>query len=129
VHERGINIRLIIDRNKYEESVATRQLLSGCPFPFRLTYGRAGAGSKMHHKFVVLDQAVVLTGSYNWTFASEEQNYENLLILRERSLTETHHREFESLLAGAEDVRRSRSWGLESKEPAKSLNDEGALPL
>lgn len=95
--KRGIRVRLIIDRNKYEESSATRQLLSNRELPFRAIYGRDGAGSKMHHKFAVVDDSVVLTGSYNWTFASEEENYENVLILREPRLVAIYRAEFEAL--------------------------------
>ncbi len=101
---RGVRVRMVIDRNKYEESAATRQLLSNQPLPFRVTYGRDGAGSKMHHKFALLDDSVVLTGSYNWTFASEEENYENVLILREPQLVDTYHTEFEALWEEAKEV-------------------------
>jgi len=101
---RGTEIRLVIDRNKYEESQATRRILAESPFPFRLAYGRDGAGSKMHHKFVLLDEATVVTGSYNWTFASEEQNYENLLILRDPRLVATFREEFDVLWETADNI-------------------------
>ncbi len=103
VRRRGVRIRLIIDRNKYEESMATRRLLMNGDFRFRLAYGRDGAGSKMHHKFVLLDEKVVLTGSYNWTFASEQRNYENLLILREPKMVDVYLPEFEALWSDAEE--------------------------
>jgi len=104
-HQRGVQVRLVIDRNKYEESPATRQLLASHHFPFRVTYGRDGAGSKMHHKFALLDEGVVLTGSYNWTFASEEENFENVLIVREPRLVAVYHEEFETLWENAQEVR------------------------
>lgn len=104
--KRGVLVRLAIDRNKYEQSPATRQLLPRDRFPFRLTYGRDGAGSKMHHKFVLLDQSVLLTGSYNWTFASEERNYENLLVLREFKVIDAYRREFEALWSEAEEAHQ-----------------------
>jgi phosphatidylserine/phosphatidylglycerophosphate/cardiolipin synthase-like enzyme len=109
VHGRGAEIRLVIDRNKYEESQSTRRLLAESSFPFRLTYGRDGSGSKMHHKFVLLDELTVITGSYNWTFASEEQNYENLLVLRDPKLVETYREEFDALWEIAEDISISRA--------------------
>jgi phosphatidylserine/phosphatidylglycerophosphate/cardiolipin synthase-like enzyme len=102
--KRGVQVRLVIDRNKYEESSATRQLLSNQEIPFRAAYGRDGAGSKMHHKFVVLDDSLVLTGSYNWTFASEEENFENVLILREPHLVAVYRTEFEALWENAKGV-------------------------
>ncbi len=98
-HRRGVTIRLIVDRGKYEFSEDTRNLLAKAPFPFHVTNGKNGARSKMHHKFVILDDRTVLTGSYNWTLASEEQNYENLLILQDNSLVDLHRQEFESLWA------------------------------
>jgi mitochondrial cardiolipin hydrolase len=102
--DKGVRVRLVIDRNRYQESPATQQLLSTCRLPFRVAYGRNGAGSKMHHKFAVLDDSVVLTGSYNWTFASEEENYENVLILREPRLVGIYQAEFEALWRDAQEV-------------------------
>ncbi|MGO9275754.1 MAG: phospholipase D-like domain-containing protein [Terriglobia bacterium] len=116
-HARGAEIRLVIDRNKYEESQSTRRILAESPFPCRLTYGRDGAGSKMHHKFVLLDEMTVVTGSYNWTFASEEQNYENLLILRDPRLVATYREEFDVLWEIADDTSGSRA-----EAPSKHLS-------
>ena len=97
----GVKVRLVLDRNKYEESASTRALFAGAAIPFRLLYGRQGAGTKMHHKFAILDEQTVLTGSYNWTLESEEQNFENLIILRESDQVKTYREEFESLWAAA----------------------------
>jgi phosphatidylserine/phosphatidylglycerophosphate/cardiolipin synthase-like enzyme len=100
--ERGVSVRLLIDRSKFEKSQATRKLLSACDLPFRLANGRDGAGSKMHHKFALLDKRLVITGSYNWTFASEARNHENIVLLREAGLVDTFHHEFEALWAESE---------------------------
>lgn len=94
---RGVRVRVVLDRNKYEESRSTRELFSNGRIPFRLSHGRQGPGSKMHHKFVILDGRTALTGSYNWTLESEDLNYENLLILREPEQLETYRQEFEAL--------------------------------
>jgi len=98
---RGVHVRLLVDGNKYKENRITQELLSGAIIPFRLGFGRQGRGSKMHHKFVILDQQAVLTGSYNWTHESEDENHENLLILRDAIPVEAYTREFEALWAGA----------------------------
>jgi phosphatidylserine/phosphatidylglycerophosphate/cardiolipin synthase-like enzyme len=96
-HKDGVRIRLVTDRSKYEESPETRNLLSKVPFSFRSSYGLDGDGSKMHHKFVLFDNSLLLTGSYNWTSASEEKNFENLLILQAPKLIETYQKEFEAI--------------------------------
>ncbi len=95
--QRGVRIRLLADRNKYEETAVTRDLLAKACVPFRLLYGRQGRGSKMHHKFSILDNHTVVAGSYNWTLESEKQNYDHLLVLREPTLLEAYRREFEAL--------------------------------
>jgi len=99
--QRGVRIRLLVDGNKYKESRTTQELLAGAIIPFRLAFGRQGRGSKMHHKFVILDQKTVLTGSYNWTLESEDENHENLLILKDAQPVEDYTREFEALWSGA----------------------------
>lgn len=99
--QRGVRVRLLIDGNKYKENRITQELLDGALFPFRLAFGRLGRGSKMHHKFVILDRQTVLTGSYNWTHESEDENHENLLILRDQYSTDAYVEEFESLWAAA----------------------------
>lgn len=95
--ERGVRVRLVLDRNKYAETPATRELLANSAIPFQLRYGREGPGSKMHHKFAIFDGQVAITGSYNWTVESEEQNFENVLVLREAGLVEVLQREFAAL--------------------------------
>ena len=99
--ERGVRVRILVDGNKYKESRSTQELLSGAIIPFRLSYGRRGKGSKMHHKFMVVDRQTVLTGSYNWTMESEEENHENLIIMRNADPAEVYLREFDALWTGA----------------------------
>jgi cardiolipin hydrolase len=99
--KRGVQVRLLVDGNKYKESRATQELLAGALVPFRLAYGRQGCGTKMHHKFAILDQQSVLTGSYNWTLESENENHENLVILEEAPLVAAYAKEFEALWTGA----------------------------
>ena len=99
--QRGLRVRLLVDGNKYKESRTTQELLAGAIIPFRLAFGRQGRGSKMHHKFAILDRQTVLTGSYNWTHESEDENHENLLILRDPRSVEAYAQEFEALWSGA----------------------------
>lgn len=98
---RGVRVRLVLDRNKYEESRTMREVLVKGSVPFRLLYGRHGPGTKMHHKFALFDGRTALAGSYNWTVESEEQNYEALLILREPKVLQVLGEEFEALWAEA----------------------------
>ena len=35
----------------------------------------------VHHKFCIIDDKIVITGSYNWTYYAENRNWENIVIL------------------------------------------------
>lgn len=94
---RKLRLRLVLDTNKYRETAGCQRVLTERKIPFRLASGRDGAGGKMHHKFALLDRKLVLTGSYNWTVASEDRNYENLLILRSPDLVQAYRTEFTAL--------------------------------
>jgi phosphatidylserine/phosphatidylglycerophosphate/cardiolipin synthase-like enzyme len=95
---RGVFIRVCLNNNDhYEENQAAQETLRGFGIPLRLLHGRSGAASKMHHKFAVIDWQTVVTGSYNWTLESEERNYENLVVLRDRRLVVPYAEEFEAL--------------------------------
>ena len=43
-----------------------------------------------HNKVMVIDGETVITGSFNFTKAAEENNAENLLVIRDRTLAERY---------------------------------------
>jgi phosphatidylserine/phosphatidylglycerophosphate/cardiolipin synthase-like enzyme len=65
-----------------------------------------GVRGIMHHKFMVLGDKVLVTGSYNWTNNAELFNQENLLILPDPELIKRYHQEFEKLWAKARPYKR-----------------------
>ncbi|HWP84228.1 MAG TPA: phospholipase D-like domain-containing protein [Terriglobia bacterium] len=112
---RGVRLRLVLDLGKHQSDAETRRLLEIYQLPFRLLRGRRGADSKMHHKFVILDNRLLLTGSYNWTTESDEENFENLVVLANAGLVQSYREEFEALWNEAgEHSGNSRTSGGES---------------
>ncbi len=56
----------------------------------------------LHHKFCIVDDDVVVNGSYNWTRFSSK-NYENITVIRnDAEAIEVFTNEFENLLENAE---------------------------
>lgn len=49
---------------------------------------------KLHHKVMIIDQGIVVTGSYNLTRSAEVQNDENTLIIHDRNCGEVFLNEF-----------------------------------
>ena len=103
--ERGVRLRLVLDRGRYEEGDAALDILKGAKLSYRLSYGRLGPGSKMHHKFAILDDALVLAGSYNWTIESEKENFDSLMLVRDPEHVKLYRAEFEALWNNSEEAK------------------------
>jgi hypothetical protein len=80
-----------------EAPVSVQPLDDTVPFPFRPEPSGLvdnSAGTRMHHKFIVLDfntpDARVYTGSYNMSLAADTKNGENLLLIRDRRVATSY---------------------------------------
>lgn len=51
----------------------------------------------MHHKFLVVDSRILITGSFNWTRQAIVGNNENLIVTTNAKLVPLYQREFEKL--------------------------------
>jgi phosphatidylserine/phosphatidylglycerophosphate/cardiolipin synthase-like enzyme len=51
----------------------------------------------MHHKFAVIDERTVMTGSYNWTRSAALYNHENILITGDKAIVKEYLKEFHRL--------------------------------
>ncbi|NJN65793.1 MAG: DUF1669 domain-containing protein [Chloroflexaceae bacterium] len=57
----------------------------------------------MHHKVIIIDDATVITGSYNFSKRAEEDNDENVIILQDPAIASQFGEEFERVYAQAEN--------------------------
>ncbi|KAF9941782.1 hypothetical protein BGZ70_006210, partial [Mortierella alpina] len=53
--------------------------------------------SFMHHKFAVIDDALVINGSYNWTKGARFENRENLTLTNYPKAVQGFRSEFDRL--------------------------------
>ena len=51
----------------------------------------------MHHKFAVVDNRLLITGSLNWTRTAVQSNMENILVTEEPDLVQPFVKEFQRL--------------------------------
>ena len=63
---------------------------------------RLSRGDKFHHKFAVIDNRTVITGSFNWSPAAAHTNDETLLVIDSPTLAAHFRREMDRLWQGAE---------------------------
>jgi phosphatidylserine/phosphatidylglycerophosphate/cardiolipin synthase-like enzyme len=63
---------------------------------------RLARGDKLHHKFAVIDNQTVITGSFNWSPSAAHTNDETLLVIHSPQLAQQFTREMDRLWNGAE---------------------------
>lgn len=51
----------------------------------------------MHHKMAIIDESVVVTGSFNWTAGAVNNNQENILFLENKGLAKQYTDEYNKL--------------------------------
>src|SRR5687768_14672455 len=75
-HRRGIQVRILTDNEKLFDQGSDIRQLAAAGIPVRVDE----TPNHMHHKFALLDNQTLLTGSYNWTRSAARYNHENLIV-------------------------------------------------
>ncbi|NPA67457.1 MAG: DUF1669 domain-containing protein [Chlorobi bacterium] len=89
----GVDIKIISDNDKRYDAGSDIEYIARLGIPVKLDTTHA----HMHHKFAVIDDEKVITGSYNWTRSAETKNYENILITDDKDAVKAYSREFDKL--------------------------------
>ena len=81
-HDRGVTIGLIVTPTQQSDSYSTAGSLGQAGIPTVVDRFHA----IMHNKTVVIDNAVVITGSMNFTVAGDKKNAENTLVIHDAAV-------------------------------------------
>lgn len=97
--QRGVKVYGIFEKDgtgsRYSEYVKMK--LEGIPVRFDSNKG------KMHHKVLILDERIVITGSYNFTKSANRVNDENILIIDNSTIAAAYLKEFYRLYGRLSD--------------------------
>jgi competence ComEA-like helix-hairpin-helix protein len=112
-HQKGIEIKALIDPSfafrYYSEGLDLLgvALSNKCRYepdnqPWQNPINTLGVpdlapGDKLHHKFGLIDDKIVITGSHNWSAAANHQNDEALVIIDNPTVAAHFDREFQYL--------------------------------
>lgn len=114
-HNRGVQVRVVTETDNIDEKaieqlqeVGIRVADDGDP------------DSYMHHKFIVIDQRYVWTGSYNTTYNGAYKNNNNVILLDSIRLADNFTQEFRELFLKVEDGKPS---GAVAASPKVKLSD------
>lgn len=80
--KRGVKVQVILDRSQRTEKYSSADFVQHAGIPTYIDAKHAIA----HNKIMIIDSKIVLTGSFNFTKAAEENNAENLLVIQDLAL-------------------------------------------
>ncbi len=117
LHHRGVKVRALIDKSfayrYYSEGLDMLgvALRNKCKYeadnhPWEVPINTVGVsrlpkGDKLHHKFAVIDDKIVITGSHNWSASANYNNDEALLVIENPTVAAHFSREFARLYSKA----------------------------
>ena len=114
-HRRGIQVRVVTETDNINETQIERLQAAGIPVA-----DDDGADSYMHHKFFVIDERYVWTGSYNTTYNGAYKNNNNVIFIDSVRLAYNFTQEFRELF---HQMRDEKPAGADAVYPKITLSD------
>lgn len=95
----GVTISGVFEESQYRSNTGAEfeRLLSG-----GLDVRLDGNPRNMHHKVLIIDQQIVVTGSYNFSASAAERNDENTLVIHNAGIAAAYLEEFQRIYAAAQ---------------------------
>jgi phospholipase D len=84
--KRGVDVEVLLDKSQLRSKGSVLPYLNNQSIMSKIDYLPAIA----HNKVIILDDSIVITGSYNFTASAEKRNAENLLIIRDKNLAQDY---------------------------------------
>jgi phosphatidylserine/phosphatidylglycerophosphate/cardiolipin synthase-like enzyme len=85
-HKKGVKVEVILDKSQRTQKYSSATFLYNSGIPVKIDAQHVIA----HNKVMVIDGEAVITGSFNFTKAAEENNAENLLVVHDKKLAERY---------------------------------------
>ena len=91
--ERGVKVRLYLDQDQVDYKYSQSRFLVQKRIKTRISTNNY----IMHSKFAIIDNRLLLTGSYNWTFSANHRNDENLMVIDDPEIIQIFQNQFINL--------------------------------
>ncbi len=102
--ESGVKVQGVMERQNAEGAGADFALMQKSG----LDVLEDGSCYLLHHKVMIIDNRIVIAGSYNFTNSAEHDNDENLLIIDDREVAQQYIDEFSRTYRQAQQPTRCR---------------------
>jgi phosphatidylserine/phosphatidylglycerophosphate/cardiolipin synthase-like enzyme len=84
--EHGVDVKVILDKSTLTDQFYAVQYCQKHKLPLKIDYLPAVA----HNKVMIIDNELIITGSFNFTKAADEKNTENLLVIHDKILAKKY---------------------------------------
>lgn len=112
--KRGVSIELLINNDLINNR------LNGLPFNKLIDAGAdlyiAEPPKLIHNKFCIIDDNLVIDGSYNWTILAEKHNDENIVVIKNGNVIDSFINAFHKLIRNNQHVKEMPSQVPEKQE-------------
>lgn len=119
---RGVDVEAVLDKSNRTDKYAAATFLVNQGITTLIDAEHAIA----HNKIIVVDEATVITGSFNFTKNAEERNAENLIIIKDAlGLVKEYLANYDRHKAHSQPYHRSISSSTQQSEPQGASAGEG----
>lgn len=84
--KRGIEVEIILDKSQRSEKYSSADFVSHSNIPTYID----SAHTIAHNKIMIIDDEIVITGSFNFTKSAEQSNAENILLIENTNIAQTY---------------------------------------
>jgi phosphatidylserine/phosphatidylglycerophosphate/cardiolipin synthase-like enzyme len=91
-HQRGVTVRVLLD----QKSDTSNRYVIGVLTDAQIELREDGKHAIAHNKVMVIDQTIVITGSFNFTNSAATRNAENFLVLKSADLAERYRLQWQN---------------------------------
>jgi len=102
--EQGVKVRVYLDRSQIASTYSISRLLVQKGIKVRISTNNY----IMHNKFAIIDNRLLLTGSYNWTASANNRNDENLMAIDDPEIIEIFQNQFVNLWTNKYNSERTK---------------------
>ena len=122
-HQRGLKIRCIGDDGNSKVKGSDVRLLASVGIPCKTDNNPR---FHMHNKMAIIDNSVVITGSFNWTNQAINKNQDNILFIEDKNIANQYTEYFNKIWDSFDTVitKEDAKKYLEEEKKAQEKKDE-----
>ena len=131
-HQRGVKIRCIGDDGNSKVKGSDVRLLASVGIPCKTDNNLR---FHMHNKMAIIDNSVVITGSFNWTSQAVNKNQDNILFIEDKNIasqyTDYYNKIWESFntVITQEEAKQYIANEKKAEEEKKAAKEQNTNPV